>query len=77
VLCTVRLCGSFCEAHPLLMSTFVSFSCSQNMCLTVHCSTDLCEQHNSTCHDKFACKQTIQSWVAAAALSLVRLLAAQ
>lgn len=59
------------------MSTLVSFSCSLNMCLTVHCSTDLCEQLNSTCLGSFGSKKAIESWITAAALSLACLLAAQ
>ena len=68
-------CQFVCKAQSLLMSTLVIFSCSLNMCLTVHCSTDVCEQLDSTCLDSF--KEAAESWTSAAALSLKRMLAAQ
>ena len=73
VSCIVSLC--VCTAQSLLMSPLVIFSCSLNMCLTVHCSTGLCEQLDSTCLDKF--QKAANLWTPAAALSLKHLLATQ
>ncbi len=71
VLCAVGLC--VCMAQ----STLVIFSCSLYTCLTVHCNTDLREQHNSTCLGSSGSETAVESCVTAAELSFAHLLATQ